>query len=137
MGFEKLDLSNRKRPGGRNMVLLYGFSPFEMELLTGAVLKSGIDEWIYVDQNREGRIINSLILEETDNQNVSFKKEKDSVILFNGTSQFELQEFVNQVRALVKTRPLIAMVTETSKKWKFKDLISELKAERFEMEKKR
>lgn len=137
MSFKRMDLSDRKRSGGRNMVMLYGFSPLDMEKLTKAVITSGIDGWIYVDEKRSDMIIKDIIKKEMDNQGIEFKKQGEGVILFNGTSQYELQQFVTQARAEVKDRPLIAVVTETSKKWKFRDLIDELKAERFEMERKK
>lgn len=133
MSFQKMDF-NRTRPGGRNAVLLYGFSALEVEILTKAYLESGIDEWLYLDENRAGQKIKVLLTDVTDNQGIVFTKQKDQVILFNGTSQYELQQFVSKARALLKGRPLIAMVTPTSKNWVFNDLVKELKQERFELE---
>lgn len=133
MSFQKMDF-NRTRPGGRNAVLLYGFSALEVEILTKAYLESGIDEWLYLDENRAGQKIKVLLTDVTDNQGIVFTRQKDQVILFNGTSQYELQQFVSKARALLKGRPLIAMVTPTSKNWVFNDLVKELKQERFELE---
>lgn len=133
MSFQKMDF-NRTRPGGRNAVLLYGFSALEVEILTKAYLESGIDEWLYLDESRAGQKIKVLLANVTDNQGIVFTKQKDQVILFNGTSQYELQQFVSKARALLKGRPLIAMVTPTSKNWVFNDLVKELKQERFELE---
>ena len=134
MSFQKLDFSNRVRPGGRNVVLLYGFSALEIEILAKVYLESGIDEWVYLDNQRSDQVISDILLTITDNQGIEFVKQKDQVILFNGTSQYELQQFVTKAGLVVKNRPLIAMVTSTSKKWKFKDLVTELKQERFELE---
>jgi len=137
MSFQQIDLSDRKRPKGRNMVILYGFSSLDMEKLTKAVIESGIDGWIYIDSKRAGMKIKDIIKKESDNQGMVFKKEKEGVILFNATSQHELQGFVTAARAAVKERPYIAVVTETSKNWIFKDLISELKSERMELDRNR
>lgn len=137
MSFQKLDLNNRVRPGGRNVVMLYGFEGFEMEKLAGSVLTSGIDEWIYIDFARENMIISEIIEYIRDNQGVSFTKKKDQVILFNGTSQYELQQFVSAAYGYLKDKPLVAMVTPVSKEWKFGALVSELKQERQELAKNR
>lgn len=130
-----MDLSNRKRPGGRNVVMLYGFDGIEIQKLAGSVISSGIDEWLYIDETRSLGKISEILKHFKDNQQVEYKGQKNKVILFNGVSQYELQEFVNHVIADLKERPLIAMVTKVSKEWTFESLISELKSERKELEK--
>lgn len=135
MSFEPMDINNKKRPGGRNVVMLYGFAGMELEMLAGTVLTSGIDEWLYVDEVRSGAIIEEMIEHLADNQGVTIKAEKDQVILFHGTSQYELQQYINKAMGFLKERPLVAMVTPMSKKWQFKSLINELKEERKELEK--
>lgn len=137
MSFQKMDLSNRKRPGGRNLVMVYGYSGFDMEKIAATHLNSGVDEWLYIDDTRSEMVINDLIKNVKDNQDIKFSPHKDKVILFNGTSQFELQQFLNQAMTITKDRPLVAMVTPTSKDWTFSALIKELKLERREMDKNR
>lgn len=135
MSFQKMDLENRVRPGGRNLVMVYGFSGFDMAKIEATHVASGIDEWLYIDDQRSEMIISDLINDVKGNENIKFSPHKDKVVLFNGTSQFELQQFLNQVMNLSKDRPLIAMVTQTSAGWTFKSLIKELKEERKEMNK--
>jgi len=135
MSFQKMDLNNRVRPGGRNLVMVYGFSEFDMAKITATHLASGIDEWLYIDDKRSEMVINDLIEKVKDNHEIVFSPHKDKVVLFNGTSQYELQQFVNQIVNISKDRPLIAMVTPNSKEWMFKSLIKELKEERKAMSK--
>lgn len=135
MSFQKMDLNDRKRPGGRNLVMVYGFSGFDMEKIAATHIASGIDEWLYIDDARSEKVISDLIENTHDNQEIKFSPHKDKVVLFNGTSQYELQQFLNQIMNISKDRPLIAMVTPTSKDWTFKSLIKELKEERKAMKK--
>ncbi len=136
MSFQKMDFSDRARPEGRNMVLIAGFSALEAELLSMTCKEVGIDECLYVDESRMKMVIKTIITNEKDNDGVDFAKDKDQVILFNATSQFEIQQFVTAARAKLTGRPLIAMVTPTSNKWTFEALVKELKQERFELEKR-
>ena len=130
MSFQKMDLNNRKRPGGRNVLMLYGFSTFDMEKIKAASIAAGIDECLYIDDQRSDMLIKDLLNNVKDNQDIKSKPHKDKVVLFNGTSQYELQQFLNQLRNISKDSPLIAMVTANSKEWAFKALIKELKEER-------
>ncbi len=135
MSFQKMDFSDRARPEGRNMVLIAGFSALESELLIMTAKEVGIDECLYIDETRMKMIIEKIISNEKGNEDVAFMKQKNQVILFNASSQFEIQQFVTAARAKVEGRPLIAMVTSTSIKWTFEALVKELKQERFELEK--
>jgi len=130
MSFQRIDLNDRKRPGGRNVVILYGFSAIETDLLKGAAKESGIDEWLYLDKTRKDMVIKDILDRIDNNEQVTYKKEKDQVILFNGTSQYELQQFISRQKGFLKEQPLIAMVTKNSIEWKFNMLIGELKEER-------
>lgn len=135
MSFKKMDLSNRKRPGGRNVVMLYGFAGLNIEKLAGTVLTSGIDEWLYIDETRSHGEIAEILTHFTDNQQVEYKSQVDKVIVFNGVSQYELQQFLDKALSYLEEKPLIAMVTPISKNWTFKALISELKEERKSLKK--
>jgi hypothetical protein len=134
MSFQKMDLNDRVRPKGRNVVLLHGYSGFDIQKINSMVETSGIDEWLYIDEKRESMIINDILINEKDND-VHYTPHKDKVILFNGTSQYELQQLLNRILTLSKERPYIAMATQTSVGWTFAGLIKELKQERKELNK--
>lgn len=129
MAFEKLDLSNRQRSGGRNVVFLYGYSESSRTEFDVLLKESGIDEYIIVNDERSKMRVKALINSVTDNEVESEEKEVQ-VVLFNGISQYELQQFITGLRSKIQGAPYIAMVTKTSKEWYFKDLIAELIDER-------
>lgn len=130
MAFQKLDLSNRKRSGGRNVVFLYGYDRQMEQQLNEVTKSSGIDSWILIDEQRKMQVVKELIDTALNNDDVQYEEQTEKVILFHGTSQYELQKFITQIKAVVEGKPYIAMVTPTSKKWVFMDLIEELKKER-------
>jgi len=130
MSFEKLDLSNRKRSGGRNVVLLYGYPNSCEEILTTITQDAKIDEWIYIDEHRKMLKVKEIINNIKNNEQVTFNEADDKIVLFHGTSQYELQQFITKIRSAFEGNPYIAMVTKTSKEWVFADLIQELKEER-------
>jgi len=130
MSFEKLDLSNRKRSGGRNVVLLYGYPKSSEEILTAITHEAKIDEWICVDEQRKMLKVKHILSNIMTNDEAIFDEVDDKIILFHGTSQYELQQFITKIRAAFEGNPYIAMVTKTSKEWIFANLIEELKEER-------
>lgn len=134
MAFEKLDLSNRKRSGGRNVVFLYGYSEQYRPIFDDIVKASGIDEYIVIDENRGKMRIKRIISDVLDNQ-VEMSEKEQQVVLFQGTSQYELQLFISNLRTKIGGTPYIAMVTKTSKEWIFNDLILELIDERNSLKK--
>lgn len=135
MGFQRLDLRDRKRPGGRNVVLLYGFAKEVCSQLTKKVNEAGIDEWIVVDRSMANEVIADILENEESGNDDSCQNETEKVVLFNGISQYELHTFMELMYRIVQERPLVAVVTPVSVKWKFRDLISELIQERKELEK--
>lgn len=136
MSFQKMDLSDRKRPGGRNIVFCHGFSSDQIVKLTEVKHVSGIDELHYVDMEDSKKVIRDLISSTEDTREGVYEESTDCVLLFHGTSQYELQQFITQFRNRFTKRPLIAMVTKTSEEWVFQDLIQELKEERRQIEKR-
>lgn len=134
MAFEKLDLSNRKRSGGRNVVFLYGYSMQLVPVFDEILKESGIDEYVFIDEKRSKMRIKAIINDEKGNE-VELKEQAQQVVLFNGTSQYELQIFITKLREKIEGSPYIAMVTKTSKEWIFNDLIVELIDERNSLKK--
>lgn len=135
MSFQKMDLNDRMRPKGRNLVMVYGYSSFEMAIIEEAVKSCGIDEWLYIDQLRRSMKIEDIINDVSNNEGVKSHIDPDKVILFNATSQYELQQFLKKTSNISKTKPYIAMVTSASRKWSFEALQIELKKERMEINK--
>ncbi|OQY08280.1 MAG: hypothetical protein B6I28_04905 [Fusobacteriia bacterium 4572_132] len=124
MSFAKIDEENSQRPRGKNCILVSGYNEKELILLSNFIKKVGIEKIIEVKDENE--ILNQIIDEVNNNLNKSSEK----VIVFNSVSDKELNTFINNFKVLNLSRPLFAVVTPTSAKWKFKELVSELLKEK-------
>lgn len=130
MAFKEMNTSDSKRPGGRAVVFIYGYDGFALDQVTALINRSTIDEWIYIDEKRVVERIETLIEEVHDNEGVEWKREKEKVVLFSGTSEKEVHEVVPALLKLNENKPLIAMTTPISVKWTFAQLVNELTQER-------
>ena len=134
MSFEKIDLDNNIRPKGKTCILIYGYSEKEIEIISKYAEKIGIKSIINVKDKIDltlEELINNVKKDSLENN-----LEIDSkVIVLNAVSNKELNDFVHHFKTLNLGKPFFAMVTETSKKWKFKNLVNELKAEKEAFEK--
>ncbi len=86
MGFQRLDLRDRKRPGGRNVVLLYGFAKEVCSQLTKKVNEAGIDEWIVVDRSMANEVIADILENEESGNDDSCQNETEKVVLLMGSA---------------------------------------------------
>lgn len=130
MSFEEMNLKDTLRPGGRNCVMVHGFDGFEVDRIGMAADRAGIDEWIYIDEERIKQGIKSTIDSSTSNEGVGFRASEDQFVLFHGCSNHEIHQFINELLGFAKKRPLIAVTTPVSLTWSFTKLVQELKKER-------
>lgn len=130
MAFKEMNTGDGKRPGGRAVVFIYGYDGFALDQVTALINRSTIDEWIYIDEKRALERIENLIENVHDNEGVVWKREKEKVVLFAGTSEKEVHEVVPALLKLNENKPLVAMTTPVSVKWSFAQLVNELTQER-------
>ncbi len=130
MSFSKMDLEDRKRPQGRNAILVYGYDQQGVEALDTIREHAGIDELIYIDQSKAEQHIEEIIALEEETCEHKLMAHEDQVIVFNSASQYEINAFITKLFKEAPARPIVAMVTPTSIKWRFADLVEELKREK-------
>ncbi|PPK48775.1 DUF3783 domain-containing protein [Clostridium algidicarnis] len=106
------------------MILAYGLEQKDLEVFKMSNIEyKVITTKIFHDKIED--IIERSAKEEGDK---SLPKEK--VILFNGFSDDELDKIIKLVRATIGRSPILAVVTDTSKKWTFGYLVEHLIEER-------
>ncbi|MBB6630054.1 DUF3783 domain-containing protein [Clostridium algidicarnis] len=106
------------------MILAYGLEQKDLEVFKMSNIEYKVITTKIFHDNIED-IIERSAKEEGDE---SLPKEK--VILFNGFSDDELDKIIKLVRATIGRSPILAVVTDTSKKWTFGYLVEHLIEER-------
>ncbi|MDN5304312.1 MAG: hypothetical protein PWP46_1196 [Fusobacteriaceae bacterium] len=134
MSFAKIDENNIERPEGKNCILVYGYSQEENSIIDDFSKKIGIENFIHIKNEKVHHTLEDLVLNNLDNS-ISNHNVNEKAIIFNAVSDKELNEFISKFKLLNLPRPLFAVVTPTSKKWKFIELINELIKEREEFKK--
>ena len=130
MAFTRMDTEDRVRPEGRNAILVYGYNEEEINALKDLMKEANIDELIYIDESIYDEKIKNILIRQEKNKTTSFFSHEDKVIVFNSTSQYQINTFITKLFKEVEVRPIVAMVTPTSAKWKFSALVEELKREK-------
>ncbi|BDU51606.1 DUF3783 domain-containing protein [Haliovirga abyssi] len=136
MSFERINDEITERPEGKNCILVYGYNDNEFEKISSYTKKIGIDKILKIESQEVTLTLEDLVNEIKNNNDVD-KGIEEKAIIFNAVSDSELHNFVQEFKTLNLNRPLFAAVTETSKKWKFSDLIKELMAEKKAFEERR
>ncbi|TDT67340.1 uncharacterized protein DUF3783 [Hypnocyclicus thermotrophus] len=134
MSFTKIDENSIERPEGKNCILAYGYSQEENSIINEFSKKIGIEHFIHIPTEKTHHTLEELVINNLDNS-TSISKINEKAIVFNAVSDKELNEFISKFKLLNLQRPLFAVVTPTSKSWKFIDLITELMKEREEFKK--
>lgn len=114
-----MGLSNDK------LILVYGFNQEEVVKIGEFILADDVAKLKVIDSGmatmKIGSIIEGLKISTASNI-VSNQK----VILFNNLDDKELQNCVTNLKQIVGTDVIFAVVTETSIKWTFKELLEHL-----------
>lgn len=134
MGFEQINEKDTDNPVGRNCILIYGYTSEENEMIQKFSMDNGINECIMVDDEMLGNKISDIIEETT--SKVDYKTGvKAKTMVFNAVSNNTIHSFINAFKETSFKKPIYAVTTETSLKWKFGDLIKELVKEKMSMSK--
>ena len=106
------------------MILAYGLEQKDLEVLKMSNIEYKVITTKIFHEKIED-IIERAVQEERDE---FLPKEK--IILFNGFSDDELDKIIKLIRATIGREPILAVVTDTSKKWTFEYLLEHLIEER-------
>ncbi|GKX30684.1 hypothetical protein SH1V18_31640 [Vallitalea longa] len=138
MGFEQINEEDTKKPIGRNCILIYGYTSEENKIIQKYSMQNSINECIIVNDDMLGIKISDLISDKTkkNDTKVNYKTGvKAKTILFNAVSNKAIHSFINSFKETSFKKPIYAVTTETSLKWKLGDLIKELVLEKMSMSK--
>lgn len=110
-------------------ILIFGFDEEEKQIMHDLVEKNHIPNYKVIEEPM-GKMKIKDILEglKLDVYNCNLPKEK--VILFNNLNDEELDRSIKTLRSNLNSKPVLAVITETSVNWTFEDLLEHLVEER-------
>ena len=130
--FSRIDADKTERPDGRNCILVYGYGKHHTGAIAETAQSVGIDGTLPLEPRHLGVRIRDLldgsVTEGTFEHEVS-----EPIIVMSALSDAEMNAFMDRFRGLGIPRPLFAVVTPTSRNWRFGDLALELGKERREI----
>ena len=127
MSFEKMQ-DIKQIPHERTCILLYGLMPPEIKQVESIARLIGLKDVVVVSPEYCGSLVKDLL----DNKLLE-KTEvpiREKAIIFNNTSSARVSTFIDGLKKCRMSRPLIAMVTETSINWTLIELLENLQMER-------
>ena len=134
MSFQKIDVENTERPDGKASVLVYGYQDTEHEAIEALLAQFSEVEAIYIEKDMLGLTLEQII--EGTPERIEFKLPMNpKVVVMNSLSEDEIHRMIEGFKKLSTSKPIFAMVTETSRKWKFGNLVKELIEEHMMMSK--
>ncbi len=134
MAFTKVGETNKTRPSGRNCLMVFGYEDAALATIESIRKEIGIDEIIPLKTGRLGNTLAEIL--ENEPLEKPYEKEIPGPIgVFSAVSDYELNTFLNRFRESGLKKALFAVVTPTSRNWRFGDLASELARERKAMSK--
>lgn len=110
-------------------ILYYHLENSEIEIIKSKTIEDKKIKLKEIDSKMSNMTIND-ILGESPFYTVDNTLLKEKVILFYNLSDEELNSMIKSIRVSFKERPIMAVVTDTSKKWSFKYLLEHLVEER-------
>lgn len=110
-------------------MLIFGFDKEEKQIMHDLMKKNNLPDYKVIEESmgemKIKDILNGLKL---DIYNCRLPQEK--VILLNNFNDEELEKVIKDLRANLISKPILAVVTETSIEWTFENLLEHLIEER-------
>lgn len=126
MSFEKM--KDLKEVHERSCMIVYHFSPKEMQAIQSVARLTGIRDIISIEANQLETCVKD-ILDSNMHTGEDFGV-NEKAIVFNNMSSNKVNLFIEGLKKMRVARPLIAVVTEHSINWTFKELVENLSKER-------
>lgn len=126
MSFEKM--KDLKEVHERSCMIVYHFSPKEMQAIQSVARLTGIRDIISIEANQLETCVRDIL---EDNLHIGEDLGvNEKAIVFNNMSSNKVNLFIEGLKKMRVARPLIAVVTEHSISWTFKELVENLSKER-------
>ncbi|WP_085829160.1 DUF3783 domain-containing protein [Clostridium massiliodielmoense] len=113
----------------RKVLLIYGFNEEEKNILKMLVIENKIPNFKCIDKNMATSSLEYIICD-ANNDEYNGELPEEKVVLFNSCQDKEVTKAISAIKQKINKDVIFAMVTETSIKWSFKDLIEHLIEER-------
>lgn len=126
MSFEKM--KDLKEIHERSCMMVYHFSPKEMQAIRSVARLTGVKDIIVIEANGLETPVKDIL--ENKMQTGEDAGIKEKAIVFNNVSSSKVNLFIEGLKKMRVARPLIAVVTEHSINWSFKELVMNLSEER-------
>ncbi len=126
MSFEKMQ--DLKEVHERSCMMVYYFSPKEMQAIQSVARLTGIKDIIVLETNEVETIVGDILESKLTTGAACELKEK--AIVFNNVPSGKVNVFIEGLKKMRMAKPLIAVVTEHSINWTFKELVMNLREER-------
>lgn len=126
MSFEKM--KDLKEVHERSCMIVYHFSPKEMQAIQSVARLTGIRDIISIEANQLETCVKDIL-----DSNMHTGEDlgvNEKAIVFNNMSSNKVNLFIEGLKKMRVARPLIAVVTEHSINWTFKELVENLSKER-------
>jgi hypothetical protein len=134
--FKKVDRSEKPLYGARKLILC-GFSIQNQPLIMEVLKRAGLDDvpTVWATGTDESLYLSELMAMD-DKTGWGMDSQISRAVIMGGITQNELHRLMGVYRQSGMKLPLWAVLTPTSEKWPLKSLLSELAAERLEMQKR-
>ncbi|MHC1749075.1 MAG: DUF3783 domain-containing protein [Cellulosilyticaceae bacterium] len=130
MSFEKLESGNMRGAEGKECILIYQFHGKELETIQRMLKLVGMHKQIIVESTMVENTVEDIV-----NEKITISEKNDKVnhakaLVFHGTASKKLNMVLDTLKKTGLKRPLVAVVTDTSKAWTFSHLLVELSKEK-------
>lgn len=136
MSFQRINTEDFSHPEEKLCVLAFGYDKQQLSLLNEYLEKFEVPEYIHVTKKMLGLSLEEILDGKIEGDEFE-KALQENALILSGFSGNLLNSFVHNFKDTNLPRPIFAVVTPTSIKWKFGDLIEELMLERAMMAKQK
>ena len=115
MSFEKLNQSSISNIHDRSCIIIVNFNKKESSMIKNIGRLVGIKDCIFVDSKNGKTTIKDIL-----NDNMSDDNEEvwtNKAIIFNNIAQLKINGFLDSLKKMKITRPMSAVVTDTTIDW--------------------
>ncbi|AEB77052.1 DUF3783 domain-containing protein [Clostridium botulinum] len=113
----------------RKVLLVYGFNENEKRSLKKLVMENKIPSYKCINKNMATTSL-ECILNDVNKNIYEGELPKEKVVLFNNCKDKDITKAISSIKEIFHQNTIFAMITETSIKWSFKDLLDHLIEER-------
>ncbi|KEI03069.1 DUF3783 domain-containing protein [Clostridium botulinum] len=113
----------------KKVLLVYGFNENEKKSLKKLVMENKIPSYKCINKEMATTSL-EFILNDINKQIYEGELPEEKVVLFNNCKDKDITKAISSIKETFHQNTIFAMITETSIKWSFKDLLDHLIEER-------